>query len=43
MEELFRMRVADRRGMMVLRVAIEEMNRRRRQDMAARVAKTFWS
>ena len=43
MEELFRTRVADSRGMMVLRVAMEEMNRRRRQDMASRVAKTFWS
>ena len=43
MEELFRTRVADSRGMMVLRVAIEEMNRRRRQDMSGRVAKTFWS
>jgi len=43
MEELFRMRVADVRGMMTLRVAIEEMNRRKRQDMGSRVAKTFWS
>jgi len=43
MEELFRTRVADSRGMMVLRIAIEEMNRRRRQDMASRIAKTFWS
>lgn len=42
MEELFRTRVADTRGMIVLRVAMEEMNRRRRQAMAARVAKTFW-
>jgi len=43
MEELFRTRVADARGMMVLRVAMEEINRRRRQDMAGRVAKSFWS
>lgn len=43
MEELFRTRVADSRGMMVLRVAIEEMNRRRRESMASRVAKSFWS
>ena len=43
MAELFRTRVADSRGMMVLRVAMEEMNRRRRQDMASRVSKTFWS
>jgi hypothetical protein len=43
MEEMFRMRVADSRGMMVLRIAIEEINRRRREDMASRVAKTFWS
>ena len=43
MEELFRTRVADSRGMMVLRIAMEEMNRRRRQDMSSRVAKTFWS
>lgn len=42
-EELFKIRVADSRGMMVLRVAIEEMNRRRREDMSSRVAKTFWS
>jgi len=42
MEELFRMRVADTRGMMVLRVAIEEMNRRKREDMSSRVLKTFW-
>jgi hypothetical protein len=42
MEELFRTRVADSRGMMVLRVAMLEMNRRRREDMASRVAKTFW-
>lgn len=43
MEELFRTRVADSRGMMVLRVAMMEMNRRRREDMASRVSKTFWS
>jgi hypothetical protein len=43
MEELFRTRVADSRGMMVLRIAMMEMNRRRREDMASRVAKTFWS
>lgn len=43
MEELFRTRVADARGMMVLRVAIEEMNRRRREGMSRRVEKMFWS
>lgn len=44
MEELFRTRVADSRGMMVLRITIEEMNRRRREDMSKRVAsKIFWS
>ncbi len=43
MEELFRTRVADSRGMMVLRIAMQELNRRRRQDMSSRVAKHFWS
>jgi hypothetical protein len=43
MEELFRTRVADSRGMMTLRIAMMEINRRRRQDMAKRVVRTFWS
>ena len=43
MDDLLKMRVADSRGMMVLRVAIAELNRRKREEMASRVAKTFWS
>ena len=43
MEELFRMRVADSRGMMALRVACAEINRRKRQDMSSRVARNFWN
>ncbi len=41
-EEMFRMRVADRNGMVVLRVALYELQRRRREAMVARVAKSLW-
>jgi len=40
--DIFRMRVADAAGMMVLRVARAEMIRRRRMEMAMRVARGFW-
>jgi hypothetical protein len=39
---LFKMRVADRAGMIVLRVAREELLRRKREDMAERVARNCW-
>jgi hypothetical protein len=37
-DDLFKMRVADTNGMMVLRVAMEELRRRRWEDMTNRVA-----
>jgi hypothetical protein len=41
-EDLFKMRVADSTGMIVLRVARAEMMRRRREAIAARVASAAW-
>lgn len=38
-EDLFRLRVADRRGMLVLRLAREELMRRKREALVDRVAK----
>jgi len=40
-DDIFRMRVADVAGMMVLRVARAELMRRRRMEMARRVAGRF--
>jgi len=40
-EDLFRMRVADRSGMIVLRVAQHELMRRRREETIARVASSI--
>lgn len=42
LESLLRTRVADRRGMTVLKVVIEEVNRRKREAMVKEVARTFW-
>jgi len=38
-EDLFKLRVADRTGMIILRVAREELLRRKREDMIERVAR----
>lgn len=37
-DDLFHMRVADRRGMMVLRIAREELSKRMREDRISRIA-----
>jgi len=42
MEDLFKMRVADTTGMIVLRVAQEELRRRKLDMIAAKVAKGMW-
>lgn len=42
MEDLFKLRVADRTGMIVLRVAREELFRRKREDIVNRVARNSW-
>ncbi len=41
-ESLFRMRVADRTGMIALRIAREELMRRRYEAIAAKIAKDRW-
>ena len=42
MEDLFKMRVADSTGMIVLRVAQEELRRRKLDMIAAKVARGMW-
>jgi hypothetical protein len=41
-EDIFRMRVADVSGMMVLRVAQEELRRRSKEEMVSRVARSLY-
>jgi hypothetical protein len=41
-EDLFKLRVADKTGMIVLRVAREELMRRKREDMINRIACSRW-
>ena len=40
-DDIFRLRVADRTGMIVLRVAREELLRRKRMEMVNRIARSF--